>query len=213
MTVDPIQSVNAITREVRSVERDGKPAKVVVASRTYDTTPADLWDAITNAERIPRWFMPISGDLRLGGRYQLQGNAGGTITTCEPPRHLGVTWEYGGQVSWVEVRLSPRGKGTLLELEHIAHPPEEFWDKFGPGAVGVGWDLGLHGLAIHIGTGRAVLPSEGMEWLGSSEGKQFVATSSEGWGKAAAADGADVDEASAAAGRTTAFYTGAESPG
>lgn len=213
MTVDPIQSVNAITREVRSVERDGKPAKVVLATRTYDTTPADLWDAITNAERIPRWFMPITGDLRLGGRYQLQGNAGGTITTCEPPRHLGVTWEYGGQVSWVEVRLSPRGKGTQLELEHIAYPPKEFWDKFGPGAVGVGWDLGLHGLAIHIGTGRAVLPSEGMEWLGSPEGKQFVANSSGGWGRASAADGTDADEASAAAGRTTAAYTGAESPG
>ena len=31
---------------------------------------------------------PISGDLRLGGRYQLQGNAGGEILVCEPPQHL-----------------------------------------------------------------------------------------------------------------------------
>src|SRR5882724_8555264 len=29
------------------------------------------WDAMTNAERIPRWFLPISADLRLSGRYQL----------------------------------------------------------------------------------------------------------------------------------------------
>lgn len=39
-----------------------------------------MWDACTDPERIPRWFLPISGDLRLNGRYQLEGNAGGAIT-------------------------------------------------------------------------------------------------------------------------------------
>jgi uncharacterized protein YndB with AHSA1/START domain len=213
VSIDPIQSVHAITRAVRTVERDGKPAKVVVATRTYDTTPEDLWDAITSAERIPRWFLPITGELKLGGRYQLQGQAGGTITTCEPPKHLGMTWEYGGQVSWVDVRLTGKGKGTLLELEHIAHVPEEFWDQFGPGAVGVGWDLGLHGLAIHIGTGRAVLPSEGMEWLGTPGGRRFIETSSTGWGEASVAGGTDREAAMGAVGRTTAFYTGEQPPG
>jgi uncharacterized protein YndB with AHSA1/START domain len=212
VSIDPIQSVNAITRAVRTVERDGKPAKVVVATRTYDTTPEDLWDAITSAERIPRWFLPVTGELRLGGRYQLQGNAGGTITTCDPPRHLGITWEYGGQTSWVDVHLSARGKGTQLELEHVAHVPEEFWDQFGPGAVGVGWDLGLHGLAIHVGTGRAVLPSEGMESLGTPGGVSFIESSSRGWGDASAAGGTEREAAMAAVGRTTAFYTGTQPP-
>jgi uncharacterized protein YndB with AHSA1/START domain len=211
--IDPIQSVNAITREVRTVEKDGKPAKVAVARRSYDTTPEDLWDAITSGERIPRWFLPVTGDLRLGGRYQLQGNAGGTITTCDPPKHLGITWEYAGQVSWVDVFLSAKGKATELVLEHLAHVPEEFWGQFGPGAVGVGWDLGLHGLAIHIGTRRGVLPSEGMEWMGSPEGKDFIRVSSAGWGEASIADGTDRDAAMAAMGRTTAFYTGEQTPG
>ena len=31
----------------------------------------DLWEALTSAERIPRWFAPVSGDLRLGGRFQV----------------------------------------------------------------------------------------------------------------------------------------------
>ena len=44
-----------------------------------------MWDAVTSAERIPRWFLPISGDLRLGGRYQLEGNAGGEVLECAPP--------------------------------------------------------------------------------------------------------------------------------
>ena len=65
----------------------------------------DLWDVLTNAERIPRWFLPISGELELGGRYQLEGNAGGVITACEPPLHFTVTWEFGRDVSWAEVRL------------------------------------------------------------------------------------------------------------
>src|ERR671917_317806 len=97
--------IGAVTREVADREYEGKPAKVVVAKRTYDTTPGDLWDALTNAERIPRWFLPISGDLRLGGRYQLKGNAGGTIETCDPPRSFSATWEFNGGMSWLTVTL------------------------------------------------------------------------------------------------------------
>ena len=75
----------AESRRVENREHLGKPALVVVATRTYDTTVDDLWDAMTSAERIPRWFLPISGELRLGGRYQIQGNAGGNITRCDAP--------------------------------------------------------------------------------------------------------------------------------
>ena len=70
-----------------SVQRRVVPAgdtHTVILARTYDTTIDDLWDACTNPDRIPRWFLPISGDLRLNGRYQLEGNAGGTIERCEP---------------------------------------------------------------------------------------------------------------------------------
>ncbi|HEX7241774.1 MAG TPA: SRPBCC domain-containing protein, partial [Longimicrobiaceae bacterium] len=103
--IDIARQVGAVTRVVENRERDGRPARVIIATRTYDTTVDDLWDALTTPERIPRWFLPVSGDLRLGGRYQFEGNAGGEITGCVPPRHLAVTWEYGGDVSWVEVRL------------------------------------------------------------------------------------------------------------
>src|SRR4029434_452351 len=99
MTQDIAGLIGAVTREVTGREHDGRPARVVSASRTYDTTMEDVWDAVTNAERIPRWCLPVSGDLRLGGRYQLQGNAGGEITRCEPPRAVGMTWEFGGEVS------------------------------------------------------------------------------------------------------------------
>ena len=88
MQFDIGRHIGAVTREVVSGERDGRETKIVVAGRGFDSDIADTWDALTNAERIPRWFLPVSGDLRLGGRYQIEGNAGGTITRCEPPRLL-----------------------------------------------------------------------------------------------------------------------------
>jgi uncharacterized protein YndB with AHSA1/START domain len=212
--IDIARAVGAVTREVESREHEGRMARVVIATRTYDTTIEDLWNAVTDAERIPRWFLPISGELRLGGRYQLTGNAGGTITECEPPRHFALTWEFGGGVSWVSVRLSadPKG-GTRLELEHLAHV-EEHWNKFGPGAVGIGWDLlSLQGLSRHLETGAAVNPEEANGWPASEEGKTFIRLSGEDWCRADIASGADPDAAKAAAARTIAFYTGDAPPG
>jgi uncharacterized protein YndB with AHSA1/START domain len=210
LDIDVITHIGAVARVVETRERDGRLARVVRAGRRYDTAIDDLWDAVTSAERIPRWFMPISGDLRLGGRYQLQGNAGGEITRCEPPRFLAVTWEYGGDVSWLEVTLAEEDGGTRLELVHTAHVPDEFWDQYGPGAVGVGWDQGLVGLARYLETGQAVDPAAAMAWVASDEGRDFVRRSSEGWCRASIAGGTDPDAALAAATRTTAFYTGVD---
>jgi len=209
MKFDVNRTIGAVTREVTSREHEGRTARVVVATRTYDTAIDDLWDALTNAERIPRWFLPISGDLRPGGRYQLQGNAGGEITRCEPPRHVALTWGMGGDVSWVTVELAedPKG-GTRLELEHVARVDDERWDQFGPGAVGVGWDLALMGLGRHLETGAAADPQAAMAWMGSPEGKDFMRRASDDWCRASIASGTEAAPARAGAARTTAFYTG-----
>jgi uncharacterized protein YndB with AHSA1/START domain len=211
--IDVIRTIGAVTREVASREHEGRPARVVVATRTYDTSMDDVWDAISNPERIPRWFLPVSGDLRLGGRYQLQGNAGGEITRCEPPRHLAVTWEFGGEVSWLSVNLAADPRHcTRLVLEHIAHVDDERWKQYGPGAVGVGWDMALMGLAQHLESGAPVDTQAAMAWLGTPEGKDLVRRSSDDWRRASVADGTDAAEAEAAAKRTTAAYTGESDP-
>jgi uncharacterized protein YndB with AHSA1/START domain len=211
MDYDVARHVGAVTREVRTCERDGKPARAVLAGRSFDTGIEDAWDALTSAERIPRWLLPVSGDLRLGGRYQLEGNAGGTIMECEPPRRLAVSWEYGGSTSWVTVTLDEEAEGsTRLELEHVAliDPQfEGFWEQFGPGAVGVGWDLMLLGLASHLEDGRGKPPEGDLAWLASANGKAFVGASSEAWRAAAVAFGTDPAAAKGAADRTTAAYT------
>lgn len=212
MTIDVPRRIGAVTREILTREHEGKPARVLVAARDYDTTIDDAWDALTSAERIPRWFMPITGELRLGGRYQLVGNAGGTITRCEPPRRLALTWEYGDEVSWLDVTLCETPQGTRLVLEHVAHVDDKRWKEFGPGAVGIGWDLALRGLERHFATGGGATREEKMAWMGSPEGKAFMRQSSEEWRKASVAAGTDVAEAAAAAARTTAAYTGEAEP-
>lgn len=206
MHIDVTQQIGAVTRQVSSRTENGRQTRVVQVSRAYSTTPDDLWDAVTTAERIPRWFLPISGDLRRGGRYQLQGNAGGEILICEPPRHLKVTWEYGGQTSWVDVSIAAHGAGSRLTLEHTLLP-DDHWTQFGPGATGVGWDLALIGLAQHV-AGSMADPNDGMAWMMSDNGKSFVRASSVAWGKAAIASGEAAEAAQAAASRTAAAFTG-----
>ena len=197
----------AVERSVSSLERDGRPVRAVTLSRSDATTLEGLWDAVTNAERIPRWFSPISGSLELGGRYQLEGNAGGTITSCQPPAHFAVTWEFAGDVSWVKVRVSDEATGRpRLTLTHTALPSSH-WDTYGPGAVGVGWELGFLGLAIHLAHPNEPKPDE-IAFVTSPAGRAFIKVSSTAWGEAAVAAGEDPTASRAAAGRTSAFYTG-----
>ena len=199
--------LGAVDRSVSYLDRDGQPASAVTLARSYETTVEDLWDAVTSSERIPRWFAPISGDLKLGGRYQLEGNAGGTITACEPPSQFAITWEFAGDTSWVDVHVAADGDGRArLTLTHTARL-SPYWDQYGPGAAGVGWEMGLLGLALHIAQPDAPKPDEAA-FAASPDGKAFITGSSEGWEQAAVAAGTDPEAAHAAATRTTAFYTG-----
>jgi hypothetical protein len=188
VSFDPVATAGLVTREVRSGSRDGTPTKIAIARRSYPTDRADLWDALTNAERIPRWFLPVSGELKVGGRYQLEGNAGGTV-------------------SWLDVTLIPDGERTTLELAHEASLPPGMWEQFGPGATGVGWDLGLRGLGLFLDSGAPVDPATAVTFPASPEGAEFIRQAAAGWADAAVKDGAEAGAAHEAAMRTAAFYT------
>ena len=207
MKLDVERHLGAVERSVSSPDRDGQSARAVTLSRSYATTAEDLWDAVTNGDRIPRWFMPVSGDLEAGGRYQLEGNAGGVIEECEPPSRVALTWEFGGDVSWVEARVAEEGAGRArLTVTHTSLLSEH-WEQYGPGAVGVGWEMGLLGLALHILRPDEPKPDT-MEFAASPDGKALMMGSSERWGEAAVGGGEDPEAARAAARRTAAFYTG-----
>jgi hypothetical protein len=208
MDIDVDDLIGATSREVVSGEREGAPVRAVRATRTFDTTVEDLWSAITDPERLPRWFLPVSGDLRVGGRFQIEGNAGGEVLACDAPHRLEITWEFGEQVSWVEVVLSPTDDGSArFVLTHTA-PVDPHWGEFGPGAVGIGWDLALMGLVLHVASGEAVDPEAVAAWQATPAALDLMTRASDGWCRADIADGTPAEDAEARAGRTLAAYTG-----
>ena len=77
------------------------------------------------------------------------------------------------------------------------------WDQFGPGAVGVGWDGGVLGLALHL-RGGSVSRSDRVAAVrrGTGVGRR----SSVAWGAAYEASGADPAVVATAVANTTAFY-------
>jgi uncharacterized protein YndB with AHSA1/START domain len=93
-------------------------ARVAVFTRTYATTVDDLWDACTNPERLRRWYVPVSGDLRVGGSFQQVNMGSGTIVVCDPPHLLKLSLGRGADE--IELRLSPGSEDgtTTLELQH-----------------------------------------------------------------------------------------------
>jgi uncharacterized protein YndB with AHSA1/START domain len=211
MQIDVARVLGLVARSVRSFEKDGKPASAVTLTRLYDTSVDDLWDAVTSSDRIPRWFAPVEGDLRLGGRYQVKDNAGGTITSCTPPTHFAATWEFGGATSWIDVSLTAERSQARLTLEHTAII-EDHWNQFGPGAVGIGWDLALAGLERYLATGASVDHETAEAWMVSPEGKDFMTTSGEHWRAAHVASGFDPATAKERSDRTIAFYRGEMPP-
>jgi uncharacterized protein YndB with AHSA1/START domain len=206
------ETVGKVARKLEKIVRGGRPAWRLTATRLYDTGLDDAWDALTNPERIPRWFLPISGDLKLGGRYQFKGNAGGMIERCEPPRLVAVTWEMHGDVSWVRAELAEQSGKTLLTLEHVAHVPESIFDQYGPGGVGVGWDLALIGMEEHFASGAAVDPAAAEQWVLSADGRRVVEAASAAWGEASIGAGTEPTTARAAALRVVEFYSPRSTP-
>lgn len=202
----------AEARRALTVERDEKSQHTVqTISQSYPTTVDDLWEACTRADRLERWFAPVDGDLRLGGRYQVEGNASGEVLACEPPRSFTVTWEFGGDSSRLTVHLAPEGDRTRLTLEHqhTGEADSPFWARFGPGATGVGWDLTLLGLSLYLVAGQD-RPDDPDAFGATAPVQRFIRAVSGHWAEASVRAGTPEDEATAAADRTTAFYLGEE---
>jgi len=212
--IDLVKELNAVHRSTGPKTMPGGEGHTVKLRRSYDAAIEDVWDAITTPSRIQRWFLPLTGDLRVGGHYQLKGNARGTILRCEPPRLLEVTWTVAPEDdgnSKVEVRLSVGEKEeTVLELEHSAIAPPGMWPEYGPGAVGVGWDLTILGLCYEL---RSMFIEDKDAWGLTPEARVFITGSSVAWGAANQAAGASAADAQKAVENTTKFYAPDPTPG
>ena len=126
---------------------------------------------------------------------------------CDPPRGVRHHVGHGGETSWVVVSLTPQGADhTLLEVVHGVVVPEGFWTLYGPGAVGIGWDLALLGLARHL-PGEESLSHENTAWMGRPRGSRVRGCGNDAWAEANIQGGAGRAGVAAGAEQTLAFYT------
>ncbi len=208
---DIMDTLTGITRLVKTTKLNYQDATAVVLLQEVSSPAHEVWAACTEPEKIRGWFLPVTGDLSIGGRYTLEGNASGEVLNCNAGRSFRLSWEMGeGPNSEVELTVTPTSTDhSLVELRHTTIIDPELMGTYGPGAVGVGWDaafLGLYQYLRGIPTGPSHQPPP-------SAMNPFMAASSEAWAAAAIANGANAEAARTAARKTTDFYTGTDDAG
>ena len=199
--MDYDKQIAAVTRSVRG----NAEQRSVTIAQILDQEIQTVWEHITKPELVATWFSPVTGDLHQGGRYQIQGNASGTIEACNALEHFRLSWEMGDDVSWVDVRLSANNTGdatTRIELTH-EQQLNDHWRKYGAGAGGVGWDMSLAGLVMRLSGVQIPAPDV---WFAADSTKNFLKKCSLEWETAAIEGGEDAEAAKKAAAETTAFY-------
>lgn len=195
---------------VRYGIRDGLEVASAEVTRTYDGAVEDVWDALTSAERLPRWFAPVHGELREGGRFQVEGNAAGEVLECHPPRGFVTTWEMGETTSWLSVEVAELATNrTVVRIAHTVPIDNDHWRTFGPAAVGLGWDLAAAGLAMHLAGGApgADIAAEGLAWMTGPDGVAYLRRCGAAWEEADLRADADPVEASERAAASVAAFT------
>ena len=205
-------TAGADIRKVAEGQVDDQPMRIITAERCFKESSATLWCALTEADRIAHWFVPISGDLRLGGRYDLPMGVEGTIVSCQKFRGFRLSWEQEGQVSWVEVNLEQGDDSTRLRLVHSIpkdRKAEQHWRKYGAGATGIGWDLSILGLVLYLDEGLKALDREVIDkWLTSDGGREFIESSATAWRIKQVESGESPEIAKEMADHAYRFYTG-----
>lgn len=114
----------------------------------YNTDIDDLWQAITTRERLARWMVGYTGDLREGGIWAVATDgdeepwARGTITACDAPRSFATTWHAAGEEPTdLTVTLETVEGGTRMRLVHTGIRSIFY---------GAGWQTYLERLAAEV---------------------------------------------------------------
>ena len=169
-------SLTTVQRSMGNREIAEGAARTAVLRRRYDAPIDEVWNAITTPDRVDRFFLPLSGDLRAGGSFALQGQASGDILACDAPHLLRLQWTPPGDRGYsdqVEVRLTADGlDATWLELEH-ASVADVFRNDPDTGCygVGTGWEGPLHYLGEYL---RGALPDRpSTEWYTFDETEEL----------------------------------------
>jgi uncharacterized protein YndB with AHSA1/START domain len=140
--------------------RSADGAGVVRIEDRYDTHIDDLWSALTDPDRLARWYGQVEGDLRPGGQFRLyvefsDVEAIGRVEECEPPQRLLVTTRETDE-SYLrgegvppfdeafEATLTADGDQTILVIEVRGMPLDKI------AFYGAGWQIHAEDLAAYL---------------------------------------------------------------
>jgi uncharacterized protein YndB with AHSA1/START domain len=140
--------------------RSAHGAGVVHIEGRCDTSIGDLWEALTDPDRLARWHGQVGGELRPGGEFRIYIAADdiestGHVVACEPPRRLLVTtreteesYQRGQGVppydQAIDVTLTPDGEETILVIDVRGMPLDTI------AFFGAGWQIHAERLAAYL---------------------------------------------------------------
>lgn len=124
----------------RFVIEPGQPT--IVMERSFDAPRRLVWDAITKAEHLPRWWGPHGSsviacdvDLRVGGAWRIalrlpdgtEHGFGGVYREITPPERLVQTFHYEGyrEAEALETAVLTEQAGTTLLTVTVQHTSVE----------------------------------------------------------------------------------------
>ena len=134
---------------ILGILRSANGVGVVRIEDRYDTAIDDLWAALTDPDRLVRWYGKVEGDLRPGGEFhgRLEFWEGtGRVKACEPLRRLLVTTRGVDEPydEVIEATLTADGDQTILVIETRGMPPDLI------AAYGAGYQIHAENLAAHV---------------------------------------------------------------
>ncbi|EYT50670.1 SRPBCC domain-containing protein [Brachybacterium muris] len=201
MTVtESLPYVEAVRRRLEIEEHGVHVRTALTLTTNLSLAPAQLWPLLVDRAELAQWYGQLSGALVEGGRYRLADGAHGQVLELVEPHKVSLTCEKDGSADPVQVRLDPEDDGTTsLRLTCTTLIERERFDRYGPGAAAIHWEIALMALAAHADGWRACVtvpvPAPTREWLESAEGIAHLQAWSVRW--AAEAIAAGVDESSA----------------
>ena len=98
-------------------------------TRRFEATPAEVWSALTEPERLRRWLGTVTYDAAPGSHFSIDFEGGdavsGEVVEFDPPRVFAFTWREGtgdAGPSIVRFELAEEVRATTLVLTHTRQP-------------------------------------------------------------------------------------------